>query len=176
MANEEAKAPLPALDTLVTMERPEHADDIEVLVDLNFGPDRFTKTAYRLRDGLDPVDGLSLVALKGETLVGTLRFWAVKIGDLPALLLGPLAIHPDLQGKGIGRALMGEGLDKARAQGWKAVILVGDEPYYRRFGFRRDLAENLTLPGPVDPARFLGLELIPGALQNATGMVSRMER
>lgn len=176
MANGKAKAPIPASDLLVTMERPEHADAIEALVDLNFGPERFRKTAYRLRDGLDPVDGLSLIALKDGALVGTLRFWAVKIGALPALLLGPLAIHPDLHGKGIGRALMHEGLDKARALGWNAVVLVGDAPYYARFGFRRDLAENLTLPGPVDPARFLALELTPGALSGAQGAVHRVER
>ena len=176
MANENAKAPIPAADLHIILERPEHADAVEALVDLNFGPDRFAKTAYRLRDGLDPVDGLSLVALKDDALVGTLRFWAVKIGELSALLLGPLAIAPELQGKGIGRALMAEGLDKARRQGWTAVILVGDAPYYARFGFRRDLAVNLTLPGPVDLERFLGFELVPGALDGVSGLVERVER
>lgn len=176
MAHSKAQNLDPGITLVVTAERPEHADAVEALVDVNFGPDRFAKTAYRLRDHLDPVKGLSFVALDGDQLVGTIRFWAVTIGDkTPALLLGPLAIRPDLHGKGIGRALMATSLDKAREMGWKAVILVGDEPYYRRFGFRRDLAVNLSLPGPVDLNRFLGLELVPGALDGVTGMVGRVE-
>lgn len=160
----------------VMPEQLEHADAIEALVDLDFGPERFRLTSYRLRDGLDPVPGLGLVVVLDDTLVGTLRFWPVSIaGTLPALLLGPLAIHPDRQGQGIGRALMSEGLDRARAQGWQAVVLVGDAPYYTRFGFRRDLAKNLTLPGPVDPERFLGLDLTPGVLDNIGGPVLRAE-
>jgi predicted N-acetyltransferase YhbS len=159
---------------VVMAELPEHNDAIEALVDLDFGPERFRKTAYRLRDGLDPVESLGLVALEGDRLVGTIRFWEVSISDeTPALLLGPLAIHPDRQGQGIGHALMNQSLDKAHKMGWKAVLLVGDAPYYTRFGFRRDLAKNLTLPGPVDPARFLGLELEPGALNNVNGLVGR---
>lgn len=161
---------------LVLDEQPEHAEAIEALVDLDFGPERFAKTSYRLRDEREPVPGLGLVVLQGDTLVGTIRFWAVNIaGHTPALLLGPLAIHPDHQGQGIGRVLMHEGLARARAQGWKAVILVGDAPYYTRFGFRPELTENLTLPGPVDPARFLGLNLEPGTLEGLSGLVERIE-
>lgn len=166
---------------VVSAELPAHADAVEALVDLDFGPERFRKTAYRLREGLDPVEGLSLVALEGTRLVGTIRYWAVSIaGQTPALLLGPLAIHPDRQGQGIGRALMTQSLDMARAMakdhGWKAVLLVGDAPYYTRFGFRRDVAQNLTLPGPVDLTRFLGLELEVGALDGVGGLVGRVER
>lgn len=161
---------------VVMPELPQHADAIETLVDLGFGPERFRKTSYRLRDGIAPIAELGLVALLGKQLVGTIRFWEVTLENGPkTLLLGPLAIHPDRQGQGIGRALMEEGLAKARDAGWQAVVLVGDAPYYTRFGFRRDLAQNLTLPGPVDPARFLGLELNPGALQGAQGMVGRAE-
>ena len=160
----------------ITAQLPTHADAVEALADVNFGPDRLSKTSYRLRDGLDPVAGLSFVALLGEQLVGTIRFWQVRIPCGPkALLLGPLATHPDHQGQGIGRALMSEGLDKARNLGWQAVLLVGDAPYYSRFGFDGALTKNLTLPGPVDPARFLGLELTPGTLNGVRGEVGRVE-
>jgi len=161
---------------VVTAQQPDHAAAIEALVDIIFGPDRLRKTSYRLRDGLEPVDGLSLVALQDDKLVGTIRFWQVRLSNgSKALLLGPLATHPDRQGQGIGRALMGAGLDKARALGWQAVLLVGDAPYYNSFGFDDKLTQNLTLPGPVDPARFLALELTPGALDGASGEVSRVE-
>jgi len=161
-------------DYQVVPERPENADAIEALVDLDFGPERFRKTAYRLRDGVAPIAELSFVAMERTRLIGTIRFWPVNIAEQPGLLLGPLAIAPDHQGRGIGQALMHAGLDAAKGQGWGAVILVGDEPYYRRFGFQRTLVENLTLPGPVNADRFLGLELIPGAIGNASGMVSRI--
>ncbi|WP_139134875.1 GNAT family N-acetyltransferase [Magnetovibrio blakemorei] len=161
---------------LVRAEQAEHGQDIDSLVDLNFGPDRFRKTAYRLRDGLDPLDDLGLVATQGSRLIGTIRFWQVAVqGVSSTLLLGPIAIHPDFHGRGIGRALMNASLENAKAQGWDAVILVGDEPYYRRFGFTRSLVQNLALPGPVDLARFLGLELVDGALKHASGMVGRVE-
>ena len=160
----------------VTAERPEHAIAVETLADLAFGPDRLRKTTYRLRDGVDPVEALSLVVMDGVHLLGTIRYWPVDIpGVASALLLGPIAIHPDHQGCGIGSALMTTSLQKAKDLGWDAVILVGDEPYYRRFGFRRELAQNLSLPGPVEQARLLGLELTDGTLKNAAGLVGRAE-
>ena len=166
----------PTKNFIVTAEQSVHAGAIEALVDLHFGPDRLRKTSYRLRDGLNPLADLSLVALHGDQLVGTIRFWEVHLSNgTKTLLLGPLATHPDRQGQGIGRALMNESLNKARALGWQAVLLVGDAPYYARFGFDGDLTRYLTLPGPVDPARFLGLELEPGALEDARGSVSRAE-
>ena len=158
----------------VTTERPEHAIAVETLADLAFGPDRLRKTTYRLREGVEPVNPLSLVVLDGVHLLGTIRYWPVKIpGVSSALLLGPIAIHPDHQGCGIGSALMTTSLQKAKDLGWDAVILVGDEPYYRRFGFRRELAQNLSLPGPVDQERLLGLEFTDGALKNANGLIER---
>ena len=160
----------------VTAELPEHAKAIEALTDLAFGPDRLGKTTYRLREDVAPIDLLSLVVMQGPEMLGTIRYWPVKIPAVAsALLLGPIAIHPDHQGCGIGSALMTTSLQKAKDLGWDAVILVGDEPYYRRFGFRRALAQNLTLPGPVDQARLLGLDLADGALKNACGMVERAE-
>ena len=147
---------------------------IEHLLDLGFGIDRRIKTSYRLREGSHAVAGLSLVIRDGAVgIVGSICFWPLRIGELgaPALLLGPLAVHPDRQNIGIGRALMQEGLARAKAMGHCLVILVGDEPYYARVGFRK-LPENLLImPGPNNPARMLYLELVPGALAGVSGLV-----
>jgi len=157
-------------------QREDHAAAIERLLDLAFGPDRHRKTVYRLRDGIAPAPGLSFVIENGDGLAATLRFWPVALPDGNAsLLLGPIAVRPDLAGKGYGRALMRHGIETARAQGWPAILLVGDEPYYGRLGFTRAAAERLDLPGPVERERFLGLELVPGALCGMEGMVGRAE-
>ena len=111
------------------------------------------------------------MASEGEALVGTLRFWHVRAGEASALLLGPLAVAQSHRDLGLGASLMRMGLDRAKAIGHEAVILVGDEPDYSRFGFTRVPAQGLDLPGWFDPARFLGLELAPGALSCAQGMV-----
>ena len=154
--------------------RDERAGDVcarERLLDASFGAARFEKTCERLREGRVAARSLALVAKDGEALVGTLRFWHVEAGGASALLLGPLAVARSHRDLGLGGALMGMGLDRAQALGHKAVILVGDERYYSRFGFARAHAQSLDLPGWYDPARFLGLELAPGALAQATGMV-----
>ena len=153
--------------------RDERAGDVsarERLLDASFGFSRFEKTCERLREGRVAARGLALVAKDGEALVGTLRFWHVEAGGAPALLLGPLAVAESHRDLGLGAALMRMGLDRAQALGHKAVILVGDEPYYSRFGFARAPMRGFDLPGWYDPARFLGLELAPGALAHATGM------
>jgi predicted N-acetyltransferase YhbS len=147
---------------------------VEDLLDRSFGAGRHLKTAQRLRDHRAPA--LALVARDdapwGERLVGTLTFWNVSAGPAaPALLLGPLAVDADYRCRRLGEALVRRGLDAARAQGHRAVLLVGDAAYYGRFGFTRDLTRGLVLPGPVDEARFLGLELEPGALRGAAGLV-----
>lgn len=150
----------------------DHAAAIERLLDIAFGPDRHEKTVYRLREGVEPVPGLSFVIENGDGLAATLRFWPVTLPNgAPALLLGPIAVRPDLAGKGYGKALMRHGIAKARAAGWPAILLVGDEPYYGPLGFTRAAAEKLRLPGPVDPERFLAMELVPGALEGVEGMV-----
>jgi len=131
-----------------------------------FGLSRRAKTSYRLREGESPASGLSFVALGDDgKLIGAVSFWHLFIGDVgtPALLLGPLAVSPALQGKGVGRALMHHGLDLARNMGHRLVVLVGDEPYYARVGFAKLPEGRLILPGPVDPVRLLYLELQPGA-------------
>lgn len=150
-----------------------HTPAVEKLVADAFGPDRYTKTVYRLRDGVEADASLSLVALDENEVVGTLRFWLVEIEGTPALLLGPLVTAPGRQGEGIGSKLMKAGLARAAKQGHRIVILVGDEPYYRRFGFTRALARRLELPGWVDPARFLARELVSGAMAGVTGMIGR---
>ena len=150
------------------------AAQIDELLDKSFGIDRRTKTSYRLREGNSPVAGLSLVIRDNEVgISGAISFWPLKIGNrgTDALLLGPLVVHPERQNLGIGLALMREGLARAKAMEHGLVILVGDEPYYARVGFARLAEDRLLLPGPVDPKRFLYLELMPGALANAQGLV-----
>lgn len=147
---------------------------IESLLDLAFGLDRHTKTSYRLREGNHPVPGLSFVARAPDLgVVGAISFWPLKIGrsGADALLLGPLAVHPERQNIGIGRALMRKGLGKATALGHRLVILVGDEPYYGRAGFSRVPDGRFIMPGSVDPNRLLYLELVPGALARTHGLV-----
>jgi len=152
-------------------ERDEHAPAIERLLDAAFGEARRHKTCQRLRDGRTPLRHLSLVALERGTLVGTVRLWPVMAGRRRTLLLGPLAVDPASRDEGIGSALMAEALRRARGAGEKSVILVGDEAYYGRFGFKPDATRRLWLPGPVDPARFLANELDAGALDGADGKV-----
>jgi predicted N-acetyltransferase YhbS len=156
--------------------RDESPSDIsarERLLDDCFGPARFLKTCERLRAGRIPARGLALAAHDEDRLVATLRLWPVLAGPgRPALLLGPLAVSRDYRCLGLGAAMIETGLARARARNHRAVLLVGDEPYYARFGFERRLTERLTLPGWVDPARFLGHELAPGAMKDARGRVS----
>jgi predicted N-acetyltransferase YhbS len=147
---------------------------IEALLDLTFGLARRTKTSYRLREGNTAIDGLSMVVRDPELgVVGTISYWPLRIGEAgtEALLLGPIAIHPDRQNRGIGLTLMRSTLAKAAAQGHALVVLVGDAPYYARVGFMKIPDGQLILPGPVDPKRFLFLELRAGALSAAHGLV-----
>ena len=145
----------------------------EALLDTCFGSNRRTKTSERLREGRLPAEDLALVVERDGALAATIRFWNVAAGPgRPALLLGPVAVEPALQGVGIGGRLIREGLARAAALGHGAVILVGDEPYYRRFGFSADPVASLWMPGPCERERFLGLELRAGALAGARGMIS----
>lgn len=161
----------------MTMIRTETAFDIaarERLLDKAFGKARRRKTSERLREGRLPSEGLAFTAVddKGK-LVGTLRLWDVVAGSAGrALMLGPLAVDCRQQGRGIGAALMRHAIAEARLRGHAAIILVGDAPYYQRFGFAHGPVADLHLPGPVDRARFLGVEMIPGALDGAEGLVA----
>ncbi|MCC3859591.1 GNAT family N-acetyltransferase [Pseudemcibacter aquimaris] len=145
---------------------------VEKLLDKAFGRDRFKKAAYALRDGIDPIAALSFVVRKNDGIVATLRFWPVKISGHDALLLGPIAVLPELQGQGYGINLMKYGLNKAKVLGHTRVVLVGDEPYYKKVGFSRDLARSLHMPGQDDESRLLASELIPGAFQGISGNIT----
>lgn len=172
-----AQAPdLPALGL-----RPLHASDlpqIEKLDERAFGPGRFARTAYRLREGVGPDYALSFVAHVGTLLVGSNIMTPVKCAqadgrDVDMLLLGPLTVEPAFRSRGIGEALAMRSLEAARAAGQKLVVLVGDEPYYARLGFKRVPLGRLMLPGPVDPARVLICELAPGAFEGVGGVVRK---
>lgn len=147
-------------------------DAIERLHERAFGPGRFARTAFRLREGTAHDPALSFTALVGTLLVGSVRVGGVWAGQVRALVLGPLTVEPAFENRGIGAALMNRSLGAAREGGHALVLLVGDEPYYRRFGFRRIPPGQLVLPGPVDPARFLACELVEGALAKARGPVT----
>ncbi len=149
---------------------------IEPLLDRCFGFDRRHKTVYRLRQGVAPIDKLSFVALATDnSLLGALRFWPIRIGPAPAILLGPLAVEPALQGAGIGRGLLGHGLTRAKRRGARICVVVGAPAYYAPFGFENAASRGLILPGPVEPERFQVLEIVPEALQGVSGLIARAE-
>jgi predicted N-acetyltransferase YhbS len=149
----------------------------EALLDEALGAARFTKAAERLRDDRLPADRLSFVACDGRKLVGTVRLWDVSAGPgRPALLLGPLAVASQWRNQGIGSALMRHALATATARGHAAVLLVGDAPYYARFGFSAEKTADLWLPGPYERDRLLAWELRPGALDGARGLISATGR
>jgi predicted N-acetyltransferase YhbS len=153
-------------------EAPDHVPARELLLDRCFGPERHRKTSEMLRHGRRPAAELAFAMLDDRRMVGTLRLWHIAAGSAgPALLLGPIAVEPEWQSAGYGALLMRHGLAEAERLGHAAVLLVGDAPYYTRFGFRQDLTQHLVLPGPVERERFLGLELSPGALKNAFGPI-----
>ncbi len=152
-------------------ERPEDWWEVEALLDLCFAPGREALSSYRLRDGIPPVPGLCLVAREAGILAGAIRFWPVRVGGAAALLLGPVAVHPTHQGEGLGGALIRDGLSAALQAGWARVMLVGDAPYYGRFGFTR--LDGVVMPPPTNPERVLGQALVPGAWDGVQGPVTR---
>jgi len=144
----------------------------EALLDACFGDNRHMRTCQRLRDGRAPAEGLSLSAVAQGRLVGTVRLWHVSAGGIPALMLGPLAVEASSRQLGVGAALMDHALAAAKARGHRAVILLGDAPYYIRFGFSAARSGQLALPGAFERDRLLGLELLEGALDGARGMIA----
>lgn len=153
-------------------ERPGDGVARERLLDTCLGENRRLKTSERLREGRLPAEGLALVAERQGCVVGTVRLWHVEAGfGRRALLLGPLAVDPTIQGLGLGTTLMRAALRRAEALGHGGVLLVGDAPYYARFGFSQAMAEGLFMPGPFERTRFLGLELRKGALAGARGVL-----
>lgn len=157
------------LPLTITHESLSAAEAIEKLHRRTFGPGRFARTAFRLREQAPHDRALSFTAYVGTMMVGSVRLTPIAIGDTPALLLGPLTVEPPFRTVGIGGRLMSVSMDAARAAGHKLVVLVGDEPYYRRFGFRPVPHGSVQMPGPVDPARLLVAELQPGAFAGVSG-------
>jgi predicted N-acetyltransferase YhbS len=157
-------------------EKPSDRDEVELLLDTAFAPGRTALSSYRLREGVRPVADLCLIARDDyDAVAGCIRFWPIRIGPAghDALLLGPVAVHPTRQGEGLGALLIGEALDRARAAGGSRVVLVGDEPYYRRFGFSREAARALSFPPPTNPDRLLARALAPDAFEGVSGMVRK---
>ena len=153
---------------------PETADDvvpIERLHERTFGPGRYAKSAYRLREDIGHRLDLSFTARIGTLLIGSVRLSPIRIGENKALLLGPLAVDPAFRERGVGYALMERALAEAKAKGHRLVMLVGDEPYYGKAGFRRIPKGRTTLPGPVDPARLLVCELADAAFDGVAGTI-----
>jgi predicted N-acetyltransferase YhbS len=160
-------------DTSLTIET-ESADDaaaIERLHERTFGPGRYAKSAYRLREQVAHAPALSFTARVGTLLIGSVRLSPIRIGETRALLLGPLTVEPAFRERGVGQSLIERSLDVARAKGHRLVILVGDEPYYGKSGFKRIPPGRATLPGPADPARLLVAELVDGAFDGVSGEV-----
>ena len=156
----------------IAEEAPRDAEARECLLDRAMGRDRFLKPSERLREGRAPADGLAFVARLGNRIAGSVRLWHVEAGDAgPALLLGPLAVEPACRERGIGSALMETAVAAATAGDHRAIILVGDTPFYARFGFSARHTRRLQMPAPVLRRRLLGLELEPGALAGAAGKI-----
>lgn len=158
----------------LTPETPADWWEVEALYDLCFAPGRTALSSYRLREDVDPVADLCLTARDREgILAGAIRHWPIRAAGAPALLLGPVAVHPTHQGEGLGGMLIHAALHRARDLGWKRVLLVGDAPYYARFGFAR--LPDIHMPAPTNPDRVLGLDLVPGAWQGLAGEVTRAD-
>ena|SRR5581483_772356 len=153
---------------------PETGDDavpIERLHERTFGPGRYTRTAYRIREGVSHILDLSFTARIGTLLVGSVRLSPIRIGETPALLLGPLTVEPPFRERGIGLSLLERALAEAKSRGHRLVVLVGDEPYYSRCGFKRIPKGAAKMPGPVDPNRLLVAELVEGAFDGVSGAI-----
>ena len=159
----------------IRLEAPQDAPHVEALNADSFGPGRFAKSAYRLREGVNPVAALSFVAVENDVLRGSVRFWPIRVGGHEELLLGPLAVKSDQRGRGIGIALMQAGIEAARQGPWRGILLVGDEPYYTKVGFARLPPGRVKFPGPVDQNRILGLSLKSGELLTLSGQVRRAQ-
>lgn len=157
-------------------EQSAHDPEIDDINAEAFGPGRYSRAAYRIREGGPHERGLSFVALNGSTVIASVRMTRVRAGKGRALLLGPLAVRPAWKNIGIGRRLVAIALEAAKAAGWPAVVLVGDEPYYGPLGFKRVPRGQVSMPGPVDLNRILAHEIEPGAVGMLKGMIDHEDR
>jgi len=158
--------------TEIVLEKPEIAEAVEKLSAMAFGPGRFARTAFRLREGVSSIPELSFVLYHQDELAGSVKLTRIKIDDQDSLVLGPLVVKPEFKNCGFGKCLMEKAVDAARMEGEAHIILVGDEPYYGRFGFVKVPQGNIIMPGPVDPHRLLICYLTDGA-KPVTGVASR---
>lgn len=165
-----ATVPSPLSPTLL-VERPEHARAIEVLLDRAFGPGRFAKSSERLREGNHKLDDCSFVALLDGRVIGSVRLWPVVVGDAPVAFLGPLAVDATERSHGLGQALVEAACAAAAKAGWRAVLLVGDAPYFARIGFSAGPAAQAIMPGPADQRRVLLKALVEGGDQGLVGPI-----
>ena len=164
------------MDFQIVAQRHQDAALLDPLLDRTFGADRRAKTVYRLREDVTDVAALRFVAIdRAGHLLASIRFWPVTLAAAPALLLGPLAVEPILQGRGLGKALVRHGLERATREGHDLCLVVGEPAYYGPYGFVNAPALGLTLPGPVEPQRFQVLTLQSGALDGRRGTVERAE-
>jgi predicted N-acetyltransferase YhbS len=168
-AGEAMSEPSPSITILP--ETAQDAEAIERLHERTFGPGRLAKTAYRIREGATHNPELSFTARIGMLMIGSVRLTPVRIGDAKALLLGPLTVEPPFRDRGIGYALIERALAAARTSGHRLVILVGDEPYYGKSGFKHVAKGRIALPGPADPARVLVCELVAGVFEGVSGAI-----
>ena len=159
------------LSLTILPETPEDAVAIERLHERTFGPGRYARSAYRIREGRAHLLELSFTARIGTLLVGSVRLTPIFIGEAPAMLLGPLTVEPPIRERGVGGSLIKRALKDAKAKGHKLVVLVGDEPFYSKSGFKKIPKGQVKLPGPVDPARLLVAELAPGAFEGVAGLI-----
>ena len=159
------------LNLTILPETPNDAQAIERLHERTFGPGRFVLSAYRLREHIGHLLDLSFTARIGTLLVGSVRLLPICIGDTPALMLGPLTVEPPFRGRGVGRALLDRAVKEAKARGHRLVLLVGDEPYYSRVGFKAVPKGRAVMPGPVDYRRLLVAELAEGAFTDVSGAI-----
>jgi predicted N-acetyltransferase YhbS len=163
--------------TIIRHERVSDIDAREAILDRAFGAERFRKSSERLREDRQPAEGLSFLAAEGRRPIGTARLWNIAVGNgSAALLLGPVAVDGEAQGRGIGAALVRRAVREARKAGYAAIVLVGDVGYYGRFGFSAGKTGSLSMPGPFERHRLLGVELTEGALDGAQGMIAATGR
>ncbi|WP_274627956.1 GNAT family N-acetyltransferase [Arvimicrobium flavum] len=163
-------------DVIYMPEQPAHEPEIEEINAEAFGPGRFTRAAYKIREGGPHERALSFVAIHGESVIASVKMTRVAAGEGRALMLGPLAVKPDYKNLGIGRHLVKLAIEAAGKAGWPAVILVGDEPYYGPLGFRRIPRGQVSMPRPVDLDRLLAVEIKEGAISKLTGMIDHEDR
>ncbi len=165
-------AAIPQDAPAIEVEAPRHAAAVEALVDRAFGPGRFAKSSERLREGNRKLDDCSFVALRGDAVIGSVRLWPVTIGGKPVAFLGPLAVDATQRSAGLGQALVETACAAAAKAGWKAVLLVGDAPYFARIGFSAAPAAKVVMPGPADQRRVLLKALVPGGDEGFEGRVA----